>query len=97
MDEPHERQSGVPLQLFVAGDNPTSLSAYGNIQLALEMFEAGTFTLEVVNVWDAPQRALASRVLVTPSLLAPSCARRLVGDLSKWSQVHHFLRSLSRR
>ncbi len=85
---------GQQLLLFVAGDIPSSLAAYGNIALALEMFPEGEFTLEVIDVWESPDRALESRVWITPTLLAPSYSRRLVGDLSRWDRVRHFLRSL---
>jgi circadian clock protein KaiB len=95
MLEPSNVKLGLPLFLFVAGDSAASLTAYGNIELALQMFEAGDFNLEVVDVWELPERAFEHRVLVTPTLLAPSCSRRLVGDLSKWNHVHAFLRSLT--
>lgn len=94
MHEPSNSKVGLPLFLFVAGDSAASLTAYGNIDLALQMFEAGDFTFEVVDVCKIPERAFRHRVLVTPTLLAPSCSRRLVGDLSKWNQVHAFLKSL---
>jgi hypothetical protein len=87
---------GLQLNLFVAGDSESSLAAYGNIRLALEMFKAGEFELEVIDVNTAPDRAIADLVLITPALLAPACKRRLIGDLSKWSRVHQFLQSLPR-
>ncbi len=87
---------GIPLYLFVSGETPSALSAYGNIHLALEMFGAADFSLEVINVNQYPERAAAHRVLVTPTLIAPSCSRRLIGDLSKWSIVQQFLRSIAR-
>ncbi len=87
---------GLPLYLFLAGDNPSSLAALGNIRLALDRFTGGQFAFEVVNVFEFPERALDNRVLVTPALVAPSCARRLIGDLSEASQVHYFLDTLPR-
>ena len=56
---------------------------------------AGSFDLEIVNVYDDPDRALRERVLVTPTLLAPDSARRLVGDLSETAQLHYFLHGLA--
>ena len=87
---------GVPLYLFVAGDNPSSVTAQGNMQVALERFTTGHFAFEVVNVFEFPDRALNNRVLVTPTLVAPSCARRLIGDLSEASQLYYFLQTLPR-
>jgi circadian clock protein KaiB len=88
--------TGLPLYLFVAGDNPSSVTAQRNIHPALEKFSAGHFAFEIVNVFEFPERALNNRVLVTPTLVAPSCARRLIGDLSEASQLHYFLQTLPR-
>ena len=57
-------------------------------------FAEAAFALEIVNVFDDPDRALSARVLVTPTLLAPDFARRLVGDLSERTQLHYFLQGL---
>jgi circadian clock protein KaiB len=84
----------VQLVLFVASDAPKSLIAIENLQRALIELVELTFLLEIVNVYDDPERALSNRVLVTPTLLAPAAARRLVGDLSEKSQLHYFLRGL---
>jgi circadian clock protein KaiB len=96
MDPVRGGASGLPLYLFVAGDNPSSVAAQGNVQVALGRFETGHFAFEIVNVFEFPDRALSNRVLVTPTLVAPSCARRLIGDLSEPSQLHYFLQTLPR-
>jgi circadian clock protein KaiB len=90
MEEPR----GVVLFLFVANDAPKSIMAIENIQLALAELADRTYALEIVNVYDDPDRALSNRVLVTPTLLAPASARRLVGDLSEKTQLHYFLQGL---
>ena len=90
---PEEHRLGVRLHLFVASDAPRSIIAIENIRRALIEFEA-MFALEIVNVFDDPDRALAARVLVTPTLLAPDFARRLVGDLSESAQLRYFLQGL---
>ena len=84
----------VLLFLFVANEAPRSIMAIENIRLALLDFADRAYTLEIVNVYDDPDRALNNRVLVTPTLLAPACARRLVGDLSEKAQLHYFLQGL---
>ena len=84
----------IRLFLFVANDGPKSIIAIENIRRALDEFVAAAFALEIVNVFDDPDRALNSRVLVTPTLLAPDFARRLVGDLSEKAQLHYFLQGL---
>ena len=84
----------VRLFLFVTSDSPRSVMAIENIHRALANFTDRTFALEVVNVFDQPDRALESRVLVTPTLLAPDSGRRLVGDLSGKTQLAYFLQGL---
>lgn len=84
----------VLLFLFVANDTPRSIMAIENIQRALVDLTSHRFTLEIVNVYDDPDWALANRVLVTPTLLAPAAARRLIGDLSEKAQLHYFLQGL---
>jgi circadian clock protein KaiB len=85
----------VQLFLFVASDAPKSIIAIENLRCALTELAELPFLLEIVNVYDDPERALSNRVLVTPTLLAPAAARRLVGDLSETSQLLYFLRSLA--
>ena len=84
----------VVLLLFVANDAPKSIIAIENIGRALAELAARTFALEIINVYDDPDRALANRVLVTPTLLAPASGRRLVGDLSQKTQLMYFLQGL---
>ncbi len=91
---PDLERTAIRLFLFVANDAPKSIMAIENIRRALVEFVDAAFALEIVNVFDDPDRALDSRVLVTPTLLAPDCARRLVGDLSEKTQLHYFLQGL---
>jgi circadian clock protein KaiB len=84
----------VVLYLFVASDAPKSVIAIANLQRALVDLSGLHFALEIINVYDNPDRALTNRVLVTPTLLAPAAARRLTGDLSDEPQLHYFLKGL---
>jgi circadian clock protein KaiB len=88
---------GIPLLLFVAGDAPRTIVAVENLRLALAEFEDRHFELEIVNVFESAGRAIADRVLVTPTLLAPGSSRRLVGDLSQKSQLRYFLQTVEDR
>jgi len=87
--------NGVQLVLFIANDSPRSIVARVNLDTELASRPPGLFVLEVVNVSDDPDRALAERVLVTPTLLAPAYRRRLVGDLREQLQLSYFLLGLS--
>ncbi|HEX8361703.1 MAG TPA: circadian clock KaiB family protein [Longimicrobium sp.] len=77
----------VRLVLYVAGDTPRSRSARATLQWLAEG-EPGTVT-EVVDVVEAPERADAARVLLTPTLVReePLPQRRVVGDLGAGARV----------
>jgi circadian clock protein KaiB len=91
MNSAHE---GILLLLFVAGDAPRTTIAVENLRRALAEFWDRKFQLEIVDVFEDAGRAIADRVLVTPTLLAPGSSRRLVGDLSETSQLHYFLQTV---
>lgn len=83
--EPH---ASVPtgrgkLFLFIAGDSPNSSVALMNLRRILGERAQRERALEVVDVNEEPERALAWRVLVTPTLLWGNepFGRRLIGDL----------------
>ncbi len=82
------------LVLFVAGATSRTAQAIENIRAILPSFQEGAFALEIIDVFEEPDLALADRVFVTPTLLAPEVSRRLVGDLGEKSQLKHFLRTL---
>jgi hypothetical protein len=85
----------VQLLLFVVEGAPRTSAAIDNVRRALSAFDARAFLLEIVDVFDAPERAIADRVFVTPTLLAHGSTPRLVGDLSETSMLNHFLQSLA--
>ena len=81
----------VKLRLYVTGAAPNSIAALANmkaVRAALDDHE-----LEIVDVLERPERALADDVLVTPTLLklAPRPPCRIVGNLSN---IHQVLSSL---
>lgn len=84
------------LVLFVARGTPRSVLAIENIARAIERHMERSFALDIVDVYDDPERALNDRVLVTPTLLAPACARRLIGDLGAKTHLDYFLTTLPR-
>lgn len=71
-------------RLYVAGDSPNSARARANLQQLCHEHLADRHDIEVVDVLSAPERALADKVLVTPTLaiLAPRPARTIIGNLS---------------
>jgi circadian clock protein KaiB len=77
------------LRLYVAGHAPNSLHAIQNAQAICDAHFQNAYKIEIVDMLQDPLRALADGVIVTPTLLklAPSPARRLIGNLSDLSQV----------
>ena len=84
------------LRLFVAGCAPNSLRAIANAKAICDEHYDGCHELEIVDLMDVPDRALADGIIVTPTLLkvSPLPAQRLIGNLSDISQV---LLTLGRR
>lgn len=76
--------STLVMRLYVANSAPNSLLAIANLAIICDEYLHGNFTLEIIDVLDEPQRALADGILVTPSLakLSPLPARKIVGNLS---------------
>ena len=77
------------LRLYVAGHAPNSLRAIANIQAICDEHFASHHELEVVDLLEQPERALADGIIVTPTLLklSPLPTQRLIGNLSDTSQV----------
>ena len=79
----------VVLRLYVVGGAPNSIQAIANLEAICAEYLKDGHRLEVVDVLDHPQRALAEGVLVTPSLakLSPLPAGQVVGNLSDKKRV----------
>ncbi len=78
------RKAGLRLRLYVAGHAPNSLRAIANVKaVCAEHFSAG-HELEIVDMLEHPQRALADGIIVSPTLLKlrPLPVQRLIGNLS---------------
>jgi circadian clock protein KaiB len=76
------------MRLFVAGGSPNSMRALANLRAMLARHE-GEFDLEVVDILESPERAVAEDILVTPTLLklTPSPIRQIIGSLSDRPRV----------
>lgn len=72
-------------RLFVAGDAPNSLQAIANLRALCETYLPDRHTIEIVDVFAEPDRALVDAVFMTPTLikLGPLPSRRIVGTLSQ--------------
>ena len=77
--------SQFKFRLYVAGDAQNSAQAVANLTAFCKACLAERHSIEIVNVFREPKRALADGILMTPTLvkLAPTPApRRIVGPAS---------------
>jgi circadian clock protein KaiB len=74
----------VVMRLYVAGKAPNSIKAIANLEAICRRYLKDSYKLEIVDVCEHPQRALADGVLVTPSLakLSPAPTSNVIGNLS---------------
>lgn len=90
---PRKRAAKLKLRLYIAGQAANSVHALSRITALCHEHFPSAHELEVVDVLDHPQRAMADGVVVTPTLLKlrPAPVQRIVGGLSDASQVLRIL------
>jgi circadian clock protein KaiB len=73
----------------VAGQTPKSLAAIANLKQICEVHLAGRYAVEVIDLFDNPQRAAQDQILAVPTLVRqlPEPLKRIIGDLSKTDRV----------
>jgi circadian clock protein KaiB len=71
-------------RLYISGDTPNSAQALGNVKALGARHLPGRSTLELVDVFHEPGRALEAGVFMTPTLvrLSPGSVLRIVGTLA---------------
>jgi circadian clock protein KaiB len=74
----------VSCTIYVVEHAPNSQHAVRNLTDFCRSFLPGRHRIEIVDVFLHPDRALADKILLTPTLIIDSSspARRIVGDLS---------------
>jgi circadian clock protein KaiB len=79
----------VTLRLYVAGRAPNSIKAIANLEAICQQHLKGAYHLEIVDVCEQPQRALADGIVVTPSLakVSPAPISNVIGNLSDTGSV----------
>jgi circadian clock protein KaiB len=96
MTKVHTKAPGLRLRLYIAGNAPNSMRAIANCRAICDEHFASEHELEIVDLLEHPKRALADRIIVTPTLLKllPLPVQRVIGSLS---DTHHLLLALSSR
>jgi circadian clock protein KaiB len=76
---------GFRFRLYIAGDTLNSSRALANLTAFCRVHLEDRHTIEVVDLFKEPRRALADGILMTPTLfiLSPSPIRTIVGTLSQ--------------
>ena len=71
------------LRLYVAGQTPKSLAAFANLKQLCEIYLAGKYRIEVVDLLKKPQLARDDQVIAIPTLVRrlPQPIRKIIGDL----------------
>jgi circadian clock protein KaiB len=83
------RRALFKFRLYVAADTLNSAQAIANLNALCRAHLMGRHEIEIVDVFEEPQRALAENIRMTPTLLKlePSPARRIIGSLAKTQLV----------
>ncbi|GAC1548707.1 MAG: hypothetical protein NVS3B10_12270 [Polyangiales bacterium] len=77
------------LRLFIAGITPRSTLALAHLKELCEAHLAGRYDLEVIDVYQQPERARTEQIVAVPTLikLAPLPRSVLIGDLTATDRV----------
>jgi circadian clock protein KaiB len=77
------------LRLYVAGQTPKSLAAFGNLKKICEEHLAGQYQIEIIDLLKEPQLAADDQILAIPTLVRklPEPLRKIIGDLSNTDRV----------
>jgi circadian clock protein KaiB len=83
------RQKTYVLQLFVTGILPNSVRAIGNIKAICEKYLKDRYELEIIDIYQQPDLAIAENIIAVPVLIkkSPYPQERLVGDMSDTDKV----------
>lgn len=77
------------LRLYLTGTTSRSIQAVEAIKTLCEQYLKGRYELEVVDLYQQPDRADAAQIIAAPTLVKelPLPLRRLVGDLTRPDRV----------
>ena len=95
-DEPLSDDIAVEFVLYAAGDLPNSHRAASNLRAFCREELTALYRIQVIDVFDNPEKVLADRVLLTPQLImrSPGGRRVVVGDLTDRDRLRRAVNSL---
>lgn len=77
------------LRLYLTGSTRRSVGAVETIKALCERYLAGRYELEVVDLYQQPDRAQAAQIIAAPTLVKelPLPLRRFIGNLANADRV----------
>jgi circadian clock protein KaiB len=77
------------LRLYVAGQTPNCVTAFGNLKKLCEQHMAGKYRIQVIDLLKNPQLSSGDQILAIPTLVRklPEPVRKIIGDLSNTERV----------
>jgi circadian clock protein KaiB len=83
------KRSRYSLTLFITGTTPRSLRAISNVRDFCGRELGDDYDLEIVDLYEAPERAQPANVIVAPTLIRhqPSPVKLLLGDMSETARL----------
>ncbi len=77
------------LRLYVSGATPRSTQAIENIRKLCDEHLKGRYDLEVIDIYQHPEKARSEQVIAAPTLIKklPLPLRKYIGDLSDSERV----------
>lgn len=77
------------LRLYVAGQTPKSMAAFGNLKKICEEHLAGKYCIEVIDLLTNPQLAKGDQIIAIPTLVRklPEPLKKMIGDLANTERV----------
>lgn len=84
-----ETDTRYVLRLYVTGMTPRSQRAIESIKEISEEHLAGRYDLEVIDVYQQPEKAQEAQIVATPTLIKhlPLPLQKLIGDMSDKDRV----------
>jgi len=77
------------LRLYVAGQTPTSIRAFANLEALCHEHLDGRYQIEVIDLLLHPDMARGDQIVAVPALVVklPHAVRQIIGDLSDTDKV----------
>ena len=77
------------LRLYVAGQTPKCIAAFGNLKKICAEYLDNRYQIEIIDLLDNPQLARGDQIMAIPTLVRnlPEPVRKIIGDLSNTEKV----------